>query len=256
VDDDPLAARWAVRLLPRWRVEVFSTSAEALHQCHRFDAFLVDVCLSLEDTRGGIALAKELRERLPRAAIVLMSGLWEGMDAEAARVDADGGLLKPRIVRRELRELLLRALERRSGHRPAAPVPEDLLPLRALVEDSLDAIALEEAAAAERACSIASLASAAQPLTSRGRGTMRAVARVVGLTRQQFHAYASVGRRWTSQALRELLCRRNSNGEPISVSHLAAVAPLAKVRRETVLKAMLEESLTVAEAKRLRRQTP
>lgn len=109
----------------------------------------------------------------------------------------------------------------------------------------LDALAREHRARVERICRLVDLArraaTAADPSAA-----LSAAAGAVGLSRQTLHGYALVGLRFTNAEIVVLLDQRNSKGEPISLSHLEAVARNARTTQGVLLQQAMGECMTAS----------
>lgn len=106
----------------------------------------------------------------------------------------------------------------------------------------LDAIAREHRARVERICRLVDLARGAATAPDPS-AALSAAARAVGLLRQTLHGYALVGLRFTNAEIVLLLGQRNSKGEPISLSHLEAVARNARTTQGQLLQRAMGECM-------------
>jgi DNA-binding response OmpR family regulator len=242
IDDDAFAGRGLARILPHYRVDVVPSRDRALQAAHRhhYDAFLLDVCLGVDDRRGGIELASELRP---------LSGLEnDTLEVEARRVGADAAFQKGEVTARILTDTIETAIVRRSDQREATADLGASRGLQPLIDAVLDAALDERDAHAAKACHLVRLAHAAAAASDRS-CAMDLAARAVGLARTTMHGYATVALRWTEPEIEQLLhARRNAAGDPISISHLVHVAKLALGRSQQadLVEHILRESLTVA----------
>jgi hypothetical protein len=188
-----------------------------------------------------------LRDRGCNAAILLVSGIvTDTLQAEGKRVGADSTLLKGEFDGFVLRGAIERAVATRQGRLPGEAEEELPDDLRTLAEDVLDSFAEEHALHAEQAYRLALLAKAAFARGSSKGSPIEACARAVGLSRQTLQPYAIVASRWSAPELKHLLAeRRNTRGEPISISHLVVLAKLPRGTREAWIERVFAEALTV-----------
>jgi CheY-like chemotaxis protein len=110
VDDDPLVARTAARVLGRegYVVEQASTGEEALERvlsAGGIDAVVSDVVMP---GMGGLALRQALRERAPTVPVLLVSGFSDRAAREHAGVDILRKPYAPTELLRRVAELLAR----------------------------------------------------------------------------------------------------------------------------------------------------
>jgi DNA-binding NarL/FixJ family response regulator len=255
VDDDPIMQRATTRMLPRFHVDAVSDAEQALAAVDRnhYDAVVVDACLGAYQDRAGIRLVSELRARGCAAGIVLVSGVVKDeLDEETRRVGADAALLKGDFDGPVLRAVIERVVAARV--QLPRDADDDELPddLRTLAGDVLDTFARERALHAEQAYRLALLAKAAFAHPSLKGSPIEACARAVGLSRQTLQPYALVATRWSAPELRHLLAeRRNSRGEPISISHLVLLAKLPRATRDTWTERVFAEGLTVRQLREI-----
>jgi hypothetical protein len=122
-----------------------------------------------------------------------------------------------------------------------------------IVSEVLDAMTREHRARVERICRLVELAraAAADPDASTA---LTVAARAVGLSRQTLHGYAVVGLRFTNMEIAELLDRRNAKGEPISISHIEAMARNGKTDQGLLLQRAILEAMTTSKLKRTARE--
>ena len=247
VQHDPMAADATARLLPRWRTELAAHPDAALRAWNgaTYDAAIVDISAESGLSVHGTEVARGLRAASQRARIILVaSNHDETLAGRVREIGADVGLERQELTASTLR-IALRGARR--------PVPEALASLpdgvRALLEDALDAAALHERATAEWQSRLVRVATAAHR-SGQSTTLLTATAKVLGMSRQTLHARALVGERWPDDELRTILSRKNSRGEPISLSHLELLAHLPRTRRQQWLERVLCDSLSVAELHR------
>jgi DNA-binding NarL/FixJ family response regulator len=254
VDDDPLVRRGVARILPRFEVDAVGESRAAMEACRAkpYDAVIIDACLDLDGGRGGLDLARALREDGPERVIVLMSGMQpEDLRVEGDRVGADAAIYKGDMSGPTIRALLEELVALRAGREKHAELADEL---HALVEDVCDAAAEVLFVDAEYVFRMAVLAQKAYGAADDGDPQFAACARAVGLSRQALQPYVLVAKRWTREELRVLLAeRRNVLGKPMSVSHLHLLARLPRHAREEWVERVFSEGLTVSGLQQLLR---
>lgn len=124
--------------------------------------------------------------------------------------------------------------------------------LQPFVDGALKAMKRQRVCEADVACQLALLARAAHD----ARGTLAACAQALGVSRQTLQPYTVVARQWTGAELQHLLAvRRNSKGEPISMSHLLLVANWPRPECDRVVERVFSEALTVRQLRRIVRGT-
>lgn len=124
--------------------------------------------------------------------------------------------------------------------------------LQPLIDGALEAIRQQRACEADLAFRLALLAHAAR----NSRGTFATCARALGVSRQTLQPYALVAEQWSGDELRTLLAeRRNSLGEPISISHLVLLAKVPRPACDRIVERVFSEGLTVRQLRRVLRQS-
>jgi hypothetical protein len=122
--------------------------------------------------------------------------------------------------------------------------------LKPLIDGALQAMRQQRACEADVAYRLALLAHAARS----SRGTFATCARALGVSRQTLQPYALVAEQWSGDELRTLLAeRRNSLGEPISISHLVLLAKLPRPACDRIVERVFSEGLTVRQLRRVLR---
>lgn len=241
VDGDPASRRATVRLLHGAKVDAVERAPHALATTRgrRYEAIVIGA-------RPGVELVKQLRARRCSARLVLTveHGQLGPLRQEAIEAGADAVVLRDEP---DLGEIVRRIVASRRSTVVSSELPPDL---QRSVQAAAAARRRESEAHAETALELARVAQSALAHGGRGGSMVRACARALGLHRTTLQSYAQITR-WSVSELRVLLVeRRNVLGEPISISHLALLAPLPRSRRLVWTERVFAQGMTAHELRK------
>jgi DNA-binding response OmpR family regulator len=250
VEDDPGFGRCIARIVDRCAgdatvVHTVRSAIEELGDVVAWTALIADV--SLPDG-SGLDILKRWRTLQGAVPALILTGLLDRDVANAAFDLRAQYLVKPATTSQL--EQFLRLIQSSAddlscfegGVRP--DLPEDL---HKLVLDVLRAAANQDVARDEYSHCLALLARGASGRTISRGSAVAACADAAGVSRQTLENYVTVTARWGPLTLRELLQRRDSNGNAVTLSHLRRLARAPRATREHITVSILEGAFDLSE---------